>query len=587
MPPGYPFPPPHMGFMMMPGMMPPMPMNPQMRPMMPMHPGMMPPIAQSVTAIPPTTQTIIKVPSPSPQKHTTVYVGKIAASVEDDFLHVVLQQCGSVTSWKRVTGLNNTQRAFGFCEYESAEGVLTALRILNGYVIDGDKLLLKVDDKTQSYLDGYEKVRKTNQTEGEDEKTKREEEDKKIKAKIEELIEDRKNGVFQEKHMPKQAVKTIQVEEGELIAGHEIDKHKAVLVSQEIKNFRDRQAEKDKEKKMRGDGDRKTEISIVERELERERRERDRERHKVREERRISRGRDMRTRERKEQEFRKREREWLLRETKRIREKARREKEEERERIKQIEREMSDEKRKRRRRRREREKEEKEDELDREKEIQEERMRLEKLEQEKIIAAGTRAQADAAFANGTETDNGNSLDNRINKAKKLGFGLGGLKRPLSAVTPGFIPHEETNPLPVPKKPKLTPLAPMKTEEQVRKEREEEARAIVQTIPTKKEELFVFPMDWDIVDESNIVTKRMKPWVTKKIVEYLGEEEPSLINFIVRLMSNHNNPQEILTHLAYVLDEEAEVFVIKLWRMLIFEMIRAQKEKERAERGELY
>ncbi len=48
--------------------------------------------------------------------------------------------------------------------------------------------------------------------------------------------------------------------------------------------------------------------------------------------------------------------------------------------------------------------------------------------------------------------------------------------------------------------KLVPLAPMKTEEQIKKEKEEEAKAIVGMIPTSKEDLFVYNMDWEIIDE---------------------------------------------------------------------------------------
>lgn len=66
-------------------------------------------------------------------------------------------------------------------------------------------------------------------------------------------------------------------------------------------------------------------------------------------------------------------------------------------------------------------------------------------------------------------------------------------------------------------------------------------------------------------QAEIVQKRMKPWVTKKIVEYLGEEEATLIEFVLAKMSNHMAPQEILDQLAFVLEDEAEVFVIKLWR----------------------
>lgn len=62
---------------------------------------------------------------------------------------------------------------------------------------------------------------------------------------------------------------------------------------------------------------------------------------------------------------------------------------------------------------------------------------------------------------------------------------------------------------------------------------------------------------------------MKPWITKKIIEYLGEEEPTLIDFVVTKMGERMIPQEILAQLQFVLEDEAEVFVIKLWRCVAF------------------
>lgn len=67
---------------------------------------------------------------------------------------------------------------------------------------------------------------------------------------------------------------------------------------------------------------------------------------------------------------------------------------------------------------------------------------------------------------------------------------------------------------------------------------------------------------------------MKPWVTKKIMEYLGEEEKTLIDFIMGKIAAHTPPNEILQQLTLVLDEEAEIFVVKMWRMLVYEMYTA-------------
>ena len=46
-------------------------------------------------------------------------------------------------------------------------------------------------------------------------------------------------------------------------------------------------------------------------------------------------------------------------------------------------------------------------------------------------------------------------------------------------------------------------------------------------------------------------KRIKPWVTKKIVEYIGEEEPTLTDFICQKVVAHSPPQSIQNDVAMV------------------------------------
>lgn len=72
---------------------------------------------------------------------------------------------------------------------------------------------------------------------------------------------------------------------------------------------------------------------------------------------------------------------------------------------------------------------------------------------------------------------------------------------------------------------------------------------------------------------------MRKWVTDKIIEYLDEEEKTLIDFILGKLSSHTPPTEILKQLAMVLDEDAEDFMIKLWRRFIFEMLFAADSEE--------
>lgn len=101
------------------------------------------------------------------------------------------------------------------------------------------------------------------------------------------------------------------------------------------------------------------------------------------------------------------------------------------------------------------------------------------------------------------------------------------------------------------------------------EKRAKIKTLIENIPTAKDELFAFQLDWRIVDQ-NLMDKRIKPWVNKKIIEYIGEEEPTLTDFICQKVMAQSMPQNILNDVAMVLDEEAEVFVVKMWRLLVYE-----------------
>ncbi|KAI1719593.1 PWI domain-containing protein [Ditylenchus destructor] len=101
------------------------------------------------------------------------------------------------------------------------------------------------------------------------------------------------------------------------------------------------------------------------------------------------------------------------------------------------------------------------------------------------------------------------------------------------------------------------------------ERKKLSKELIERIPTIKEELFAYSVKWECVDE-NLLEKRIKPWINKKICEYIGEEEPSLVTFICEKIAKKAEPAQILGDLSMVLDDEAEVFMIKLWRLIVYE-----------------
>ncbi|XP_057528779.1 RNA-binding motif protein 25 isoform X1 [Amaranthus tricolor] len=121
--------------------------------------GLRPPVISPVVR--PPVLPLVVIPAEKPQ--TTVYVGKIASSVENDFIRSLLELCGPIKSWKRAQDPSDgTPRRFGFCEFESAEGVLRALRLLSKCNVDGEELVLNVNQATREYLERYVQKKKEN-----------------------------------------------------------------------------------------------------------------------------------------------------------------------------------------------------------------------------------------------------------------------------------------------------------------------------------------------------------------------------------------------------------------------------------------
>ncbi|KAL4880736.1 hypothetical protein BJY04DRAFT_207917 [Aspergillus karnatakaensis] len=100
------------------------------------------------------------------------------------------------------------------------------------------------------------------------------------------------------------------------------------------------------------------------------------------------------------------------------------------------------------------------------------------------------------------------------------------------------------------------------------ERAQAARQLAAEIPTDKDGLWKWEVKWEFVDGS-VVSDQLKPFVEKKIVEYLGVQEQMLVDVVEEHVRKHGDPQELVEQLEGALDEEAEVLVKKLWRMIIF------------------
>ncbi|KAF7383450.1 hypothetical protein HZH66_012800 [Vespula vulgaris] len=118
-----------------------------------------------------------------------------------------------------------------------------------------------------------------------------------------------------------------------------------------------------------------------------------------------------------------------------------------------------------------------------------------------------------------------------------------------------------------KKKKANEETPKPGKEESTKSQEEKRKhikSLIDKIPTDKNALFGYQLDWAVIDNT-LMEKRIRPWINKKIIEYIGEPEPTLVDFICSKVMAGSSPQGILDDVQMVLDEEAEVFVVKMWR----------------------
>ena len=61
------------------------------------------------------------------------------------------------------------------------------------------------------------------------------------------------------------------------------------------------------------------------------------------------------------------------------------------------------------------------------------------------------------------------------------------------------------------------------------------KKVIEGIPTTVNDLFAATLDWEVADAA-FVSSRIEPWVKKKIILFIGEEEPSLVQFICKRVS---------------------------------------------------
>lgn len=88
------------------------------------------------------------------------------------------------------------------------------------------------------------------------------------------------------------------------------------------------------------------------------------------------------------------------------------------------------------------------------------------------------------------------------------------------------------------------------EARTQEEKRKQIKNIIDRIPVAKGDLFNFQLDWAEIDNV-LMEKKIRPWIHKKIVEYIGEPEPTLVDFICSKVMAGSTPQTILDDVQMV------------------------------------
>ncbi|WWC88177.1 uncharacterized protein L201_003082 [Kwoniella dendrophila CBS 6074] len=93
--------------------------------------------------------------------------------------------------------------------------------------------------------------------------------------------------------------------------------------------------------------------------------------------------------------------------------------------------------------------------------------------------------------------------------------------------------------------------------------------IKKSLPERKRDIFRSSIDWAAIDQSTIQNK-IKPFIDSKINDFLGELDQDLVEFVLEQLKDKKGSEDLIDGLEPILAEDAESFVVQLWKLLIFE-----------------
>lgn len=91
------------------------------------------------------------------------------------------------------------------------------------------------------------------------------------------------------------------------------------------------------------------------------------------------------------------------------------------------------------------------------------------------------------------------------------------------------------------------------------------KELYKELPKERKGVYGYELDYKLLRRKDVFEKVLRPWVAKKIIEYLDEEEPTIIEMYVAKAKGKVGAEELEQDTRQFLERgQAESFVVKMF-----------------------
>ena len=99
---------------------------------------------------------------------------------------------------------------------------------------------------------------------------------------------------------------------------------------------------------------------------------------------------------------------------------------------------------------------------------------------------------------------------------------------------------------------------------------EKTKELYKRLPRDRDSIFNYTLQWNLLLKHDIFERVARPWIGKKIREYMGVDEPNVVQHIMKMLNARPVAEKMRENLKSIMYEKRGEIVLKLWQTLIFE-----------------